>query len=327
MTYEAPVEPSVSPWAIDELKPIQVANIDHEKFLEARAEFTSDEWIDVLMQALGFNPDMFERRGKLLTLLRLIPYCERNYNLLELGPKGTGKSHVYAEFSPHGMLISGAEVTEPKLFVNNSTGKIGLVGFWECICFDEFAGKDKAVKKNLVDIMKGYMANRTFSRGIELLNAEASLVFMGNTKRSMPYMLKNSNFFEPLPDEYIDSAFLDRLHASIPGWEVAIIRQDLFTTGYGFIVDYIAEVLNYMRTEDFTGLYKKHFELNPDLSVRDQTGIEKTFSGLMKISCAFKISHSLGSNLHEIAHIVSKTFYVLSGRFIAYHFFKLFHKR
>ena len=283
MTYEAPVEPSVSPWAIDELKPIQVANIDHEKFLEARAEFTSDEWIDVLMQALGFNPDMFERRGKLLTLLRLIPYCERNYNLLELGPKGTGKSHVYAEFSPHGMLISGAEVTEPKLFVNNSTGKIGLVGFWECICFDEFAGKDKAVKKNLVDIMKGYMANRTFSRGIELLNAEASLVFMGNTKRSMPYMLKNSNFFEPLPDEYIDSAFLDRLHAYIPGWEVAIIRQDLFTTGYGFIVDYIAEVLNYMRTEDFTGLYKKHFELNPDLSVRDQTAIEKTFSGLMKI--------------------------------------------
>lgn len=181
------------------------------------------------------------------------------------------------------MLISGAEVTEPKLFVNNSNGKIGLVGYWGSICFDEFAGKDKAVRKNLVDIMKGYMANRTFSRGIELLSAEASMVFMGNTKKSMPYMLKNSHFFEPLPDEYIDSAFLDRLHAYIPGWEVAIIRQDLFTTGYGFLVDYIAEVLNHMRTEDFTGLYKKHFEINPDLSVRDQTGIEKTFSGLMKI--------------------------------------------
>lgn len=283
MTYEAPADPKASPWAIDELKPIQVANVNHDAFLAARAEFTSDEWMDVLMQALGFNPGMFERRGKFLTLLRLIPYCERNYNLLELGPKGTGKSHVYAEFSPHGMLISGAEVTEPKLFVNNSNGKIGLVGYWGCICFDEFAGKDKAVKKNLVDIMKGYMANRTFSRGIELLSAEASMVFMGNTKKSMPYMLKNSHFFEPLPDEYIDSAFLDRLHAYIPGWEVAIIRQDLFTTGYGFIVDYIAEVLNHMRTEDFTGLYKKHFEINPDLSVRDQTGIEKTFSGLMKI--------------------------------------------
>ena len=283
MTYEAPADPKASPWAIDELKPIQVANVNHDTFLAARAEFTSDEWMDVLMQALGFNPGMFERRGKFLTLLRLIPYCERNYNLLELGPKGTGKSHVYAEFSPHGMLISGAEVTEPKLFVNNSNGKIGLVGYWGSICFDEFAGKDKAVRKNLVDIMKGYMANRTFSRGIELLSAEASMVFMGNTKKSMPYMLKNSHFFEPLPDEYIDSAFLDRLHAYIPGWEVAIIRQDLFTTGYGFIVDYIAEVLNHMRTEDFTGLYKKHFEINPDLSVRDQTGIEKTFSGLMKI--------------------------------------------
>ena len=283
MTYEPAEDQKASPWAIDELKPIQVPGVDHANFLTARAEFTTDEWLDVLMQALGFNPAMFERRGKFLTLLRLIPYCERNYNLLELGPKGTGKSHIYAEFSPHGMLISGAEVTEPKLFVNNSTGKIGLVGFWGCICFDEFAGKDKAVKKNLVDIMKGYMANRTFSRGIEQLNAEASLVFMGNTKKNMPYMLKNSHFFEPLPAEYIDSAFLDRLHAYIPGWEAPFIRNTLFTTGYGFIVDYLAEVLNYMRTEDFTARYKKYFELNPELSVRDQNGVEKTFSGLMKI--------------------------------------------
>ena len=174
---------------------------------------------------------MFGRRAKLLTLIRLIPYCERNYNLLELGPKGTGKSHIYAEFSPHGMLISGSEVTAPKLFVSNASGKIGLVGYWDCVCFDEFAGKDKKVDKALVDIMKNYMANRTFSRGIEQLTAEASMVFMGNTKKSVAYMLKHSNFFEPLPDKYIDSAFLDRIHAYNPGWEVAPIRHELFTSG------------------------------------------------------------------------------------------------
>jgi ATP-dependent Lon protease len=226
---------------------------------------------------------MFGRRAKLLTLIRLVPYCERNYNLLELGPKGTGKSHIYAEFSPHGILISGSEVTTPKLFVNNASGKIGLVGYWDCVCFDEFAGKDKKVDKALVDIMKNYMANRSFSRGIEQLTAEASMVFMGNTQKSVSYMLKHSHFFEPLPDKYIDSAFLDRIHAFNPGWEVAPIRHDLFTNGYGFVVDYIAEVLKHLRTEDFTGAYKKHFEVTSELSTRDQTGFEKTFSGLMKI--------------------------------------------
>jgi ATP-dependent Lon protease len=260
-----------------------VASVNHEEYLQARAQFTTDEWMDVLMQSLGFNAEMFGRRGKLLTLMRLIPYCERNYNLLELGPKGTGKSHVYAEFSPHGMLISGSEITAPKLFVSNANGRIGLVGYWDCICFDEFAGKDKKVDKALVDIMKNYMANRSFSRGIEQLTAEASMVFMGNTQKSVPYMLKHSHFFEPLPDKYIDSAFLDRIHAFNPGWEVAPIRHELFTSGYGFIVDYVAEVLKHLRTEDFTGAYRKHFELASEVSTRDQTGFEKTFSGLMKI--------------------------------------------
>lgn len=235
------------------------------------------------MQSVGFNPEPFTRRGKLLTLIRLIPFCERNYNLLELGPKGTGKSHVYAEFSPHGMLISGSEVTAPKLFVSNANGKIGLVGYWDCICFDEFAGKDKKVDKTLVDIMKNYMANRTFSRGIEQLTAEASMVFMGNTQKSVAYMLKHSHFYEPLPDKYIDSAFLDRIHAFNPGWEVQPVRHELFCTGYGFVVDYIAEVLKHLRTEDYTGLYKAHFEISSEVSTRDQTGFEKTFSGLMKI--------------------------------------------
>ncbi len=281
--YELADDPKVSPWQIDTLKPIQVAHVDFEEFLCARAQFTTDEWLDVLMQSVGFNPEMFGRRAKLLTLIRLIPFCERNYNLLELGPKGTGKSHVYAEFSPHGMLISGSEVSAPKLFVNNNGGKIGLVGYWDCICFDEFAGKDKRVDKTLVDIMKNYMANRTFSRGIEQLTAEASMVFMGNTQKSVAYMLKHSHFFEPLPDKYIDSAFLDRIHAFNPGWEVAPIRHELFSSGYGFIVDFLAEVLKQLRTEDFTGQYKSRFEIVSEVSTRDQTGFEKTFSGLMKI--------------------------------------------
>ncbi|WP_345786503.1 BREX system Lon protease-like protein BrxL [Prosthecobacter sp.] len=283
VTYEVAEDPKASPWQIDTLKPIQVASVDYDQFLTARAQFTTEEWMDVLMQSMGFNPEMFGRRAKMLTLIRLIPYCERNYNLLELGPKGTGKSHIYAEFSPHGMLISGSEVTAPKLFVSNSSGKIGLVGYWDCVCFDEFAGKDKKVDKALVDIMKNYMANRTFSRGIEQLTAEASMVFMGNTKKSVAYMLKHSHFFEPLPDKYIDSAFLDRIHAYNPGWEVAPIRHDLFTNGYGFVVDFIAEVLKHLRTEDFTGAYKQHFEVASEVSTRDQTGFEKTFSGLMKI--------------------------------------------
>ena len=281
--YELPVDPKASPWQIAGVKPIQVAGVDHDEFLKARAQFSTEEWMDVLMQSVGFNPEPFTRRGKLLTLIRLIPFCERNYNLLELGPKGTGKSHVYAEFSPHGMLISGSEVTAPKLFVSNANGKIGLVGYWDCICFDEFAGKDKKVDKTLVDIMKNYMANRTFSRGIEQLSAEASMVFMGNTQKSVATMLKHSHFYEALPDKYIDSAFLDRIHAFNPGWEVQPVRHELFCTGYGFIVDYIAEVLKHLRTEDYTGLYKPHFEISSEVSTRDQTGFEKTFSGLMKI--------------------------------------------
>ena len=283
VTYEIGDDAKSSPWQIDSLKPIQVSSVDQDAFLKARTAFTSEEWMDVLMQSMGFNPEMFTRRAKLLTLARLIPYCERNYNMLELGPKGTGKSHIYAEFSPHGILISGSEVTTPKLFVSNASGKIGLVGYWDCICFDEFAGKDKKVDKALVDIMKNYMANRSFSRGIEQLSAEASMVFMGNTKKSVAYMLKHSHFFDPLPDKYIDSAFLDRLHAYSPGWEVSPIRHELFTSGYGFIVDYIAEVLKHLRTEDFTGAYNKHIEIVSEVSTRDQTGFEKTFSGLMKI--------------------------------------------
>lgn len=272
-----------SPWVLLSIKPIQMSSFNNEQYLEGREQFTKDEWIDTLMQSIGFDPSQFGYRNKLMQLTRLIPYCERNYNIMELGPKGTGKSHIYTEFSPHGILISGGEVTVPKLFVNNSNGKLGLVGYWDCIAFDEFAGKQKKVDKSIVDIMKNYMANKSFSRGIETLGAEASMTFVGNTKHTVPYMLKHSDLFDELPKKYHDSAFLDRIHFYLPGWEVDIIRGEMFSKGYGFVVDYIAEVLKHLRNEDYSNRYQEYFELSSDISTRDRDGIHKTFSGLMKI--------------------------------------------
>lgn len=281
--YEFTEDKNASPWILSTLKPIQLSHLNFDFYLEARGHFTTDEWIDLLVQSIGFNPELLGRRSKLTQLIRLIPFCERNYNLIELGPKGTGKSHIYSEFSPHGILISGGEVSVPKLFVNNSSGKIGLVGYWDCVAFDEFAGKQKRVDKALVDIMKNYMANKSFSRGVETLGAEASMVFVGNTQHTVPYMLKHSDLFEELPDKFYDSAFLDRLHFYIPGWEVDIIRGEMFSCGYGFVVDYLAEILRSLRNHDYSDRYKEHFSLSTDISTRDRDGINKTFSGLMKI--------------------------------------------
>lgn len=283
LEYEFTDDKSISPWILSTLKPIQLSHFDFDGYVEARKQFTTDEWIDLLVQSIGFNPQMFGKRSKLTQLVRLIPFCERNYNLIELGPKGTGKSHIYSEFSPHGILISGGEVTVPKLFVNNSSGKIGLVGYWDCVAFDEFAGKQKRVDKALVDIMKNYMANKSFSRGVETLGAEASMVFVGNTQHTVPYMLKHSDLFCELPDKFYDSAFLDRIHFYIPGWEVDIIRGEMFSSGYGFVVDYLAEILRSLRNHDYSDRYKEHFSLSSDISTRDRDGINKTFSGLMKI--------------------------------------------
>ena len=283
MEYEFTEDKSRSPWLLSTIKPIQLSHFDLDGYLNSRKEFTSDEWIDILIQSIGFNPQLFGKRSKLLQLVRLIPYCERNYNLIELGPKGTGKSHIYSEFSPHGILISGGEVSVAKLFVNNSNGKLGLVGYWDTVAFDEFAGKKKKADKALVDIMKNYMANKTFSRGVETIGAEASMVFVGNTRHALPYMLKHSNLFDELPEQYYDSAFLDRLHFYIPGWELDIIRGEMFSDGYGFVVDYLAEILKTFRNHDFSDRYKEHFSLASDISTRDRDGINKTFSGLMKI--------------------------------------------
>lgn len=283
LEYEFTEDKNACPWLLSSLKPIQLSSFDFDGYLTARQKFSADEWVDLLIQSIGFNPEMFGKRSKLLQLIRLIPFCERNYNLIELGPKGTGKSHIYSEFSPHGILISGGEVTVPKLFVNNSNGKIGLVGYWDAVAFDEFAGKNKRVDKALVDIMKNYMANKSFSRGVETLGAEASMAFVGNTQHNLPYMLKHTDLFDELPEKYYDSAFLDRLHFYIPGWEVDIIRGEMFSSGYGFVVDYLAEILRNLRSHDYSQKYTEHFTLSKDISTRDRDGINKTFSGLMKI--------------------------------------------
>lgn len=283
LEYMFTEDKNASPWILASIKPIQLSHFDFDGYVEARKQFTTEEWIDLLIQSVGFNPQMFGKRNKLSQLVRLIPFCERNYNLIELGPKGTGKSHIYSEFSPHGILISGGEVTVPKLFVHNGTGKLGLVGYWDVVAFDEFAGKQKRVDKALVDIMKNYMANKSFSRGVETLGAEASMVFVGNTDHTVPYMLKHSDLFDPLPEKFHDSAFLDRLHGYIPGWEVDVIRGEMFSSGYGFVVDYLAEILRSLRSHDFSDRYKTHFRLSEDISTRDRDGVNKTFSGLMKI--------------------------------------------
>jgi ATP-dependent Lon protease len=281
--YEFSEDSRISPWIIDTLKPIQIARVDYDGYRETRDKFTTEEWIDLLMQSIGFDPSLFGRRSKLLQLLRLIPFVERNYNLIELGPKGTGKSHIYSEFSPHGQLISGGEITVPKLFVNNSNGRIGLVGFWDVVAFDEFAGREKTANKALVDIMKNYMANKQFSRGVNPMGAEASFAFVGNTDHNVPWMLKNTDLFEALPPQFHDSAFIDRLHAYLPGWEVDIIRGEMFTSGYGFIVDYLAEILRHLRAEDFSHRPDRYFTIPVQTHIRDRAAINKTMSGLLKL--------------------------------------------
>lgn len=283
LSYEANEARDESPYVLNSLKPIQMSRFDFEGFVARRSQFSEDEWIDVLIRSIGLDPNQLGRRAKLFQLTRLVTYCERNYNLVELGPKGTGKSHVFSEFSPHGILISGGEVTPAKLFVNNSTGKIGLVGYWDCVAFDEFAGKNKKPKADIVDIMKNYMANKSFSRGIEQVTAEASMVFVGNTSHDVSYMINKTDLLEDLPTVYHDPAFIDRLHAYIPGWEMDIIRGDMFCSDFGFIVDYLAEALRAMRPMDYSGEVDRFFELSSSISTRDRDGVVKTCAGLMKI--------------------------------------------
>ncbi len=283
MGYLVSDERNTPPWIIESVKPIQIAHVDIQDYKDQRKYFSTEEWMGMLMQTIGLNPEEFSTRSKFIQLARLIPFTENNYNLIELGPKGTGKSHIFSELSPHGILISGGEVSKAKLFVNNSNGNIGLVGYWDVIAYDEFAGKSKKVDRGMVDIMKNYMANKSFSRGSDVYQAEASMVFVGNTDHPVPYMMKHSHLFDALPKDYHDTAFLDRIHAYLPGWEVSKLRNELFTDDFGFIVDYLAEILKALRKEDHSKLYQQYFELSSTITTRDKTAIEKTFSGFVKI--------------------------------------------
>ena len=237
------------------------------------------------MHSIGLDPEYFSKRDKFIQLSRLIPHVENNFNFIELGPKGTGKSHVFSELSPHGVLVSGGDVSKARLFVNNNGDKIGLVGYWDVVALDEFE-QEKGGKRtdgDLVKIMQNYMANQSFNRGKETYQATASLAFVGNTKHNVPYMLKNSHLFESIPDGYIKGAFLDRMHLYIPGWEVRILKSSVFSREYGFIVDYLAELLRELRKSDFSTLLDGKITLDGSLTTRDKTSIRKTFSGLAKI--------------------------------------------
>lgn len=273
-------------WEIQTLKPVQIANIDLQYYIDQRKKFSTEEWIDFLIHTVGLNPDNLNRREKFIVLSRLLPHVENNYNFMELGPKGTGKSHVFQELSPYGVLVSGGDVTSARLFVKMSGNKeiLGLVGYWDVVAWDEFEQqKGRATDAVLIDTMQNYLANKSFNRGKATHEASASMSFVGNTKHTVPYMLKNSHLFESIPTSFIKGAFLDRIHLYNPGWEIKMLKKDSFSKGYGLITDYIAAVLHAMRNTDLTSLLKNYAQFDGSLSERDHLAIRKTFSGLIKL--------------------------------------------
>lgn len=272
-----------SPFMIHKLTPIQMPSLDFEEVKAARAKFTDDEWIDVVLRSVGMEPVQFNRREKWLHLARLIPLVENNYNLVELGPRGTGKSHVYKEISPNSILVSGGQTTVANLFYNMGTKQVGLVGMWDCVAFDEVAGI-KFKDHDGVQIMKDYMASGSFARGKEEKNAYASMVFVGNINQSVDVILKTSHLFEPFPEAMgNDTAFLDRIHCYIPGWEIPKYRPEFFTNDYGFITDYFSEIMRELRKISYADAYTHYFKLGNNLNQRDVIAVKKTVSGLVKL--------------------------------------------
>ena len=273
-------------WDIQTLKPIQISNIDVQEYISQRQNFTTEEWIDFMMHTVGLNPESMNRREKFITLARLLPHVENNFNFVELGPKGTGKSHVFQELSPYGVLVSGGDVTSARLFVRMSGKReeLGLVGYWDVVAWDEFEQqKGRAVDAVLIDTMQNYLANKSFNRGKGTHEASASMSFVGNTKHTVPYMLKNTHLFESIPTSFIKGASLDRIHLYNPGWEIKMLKKDSFSKGYGLITDYIAAVLHELRNKDLTALLKEYAKFDGSLSERDHLAIRKTFSGMVKL--------------------------------------------
>ena len=271
-----------SPFLLRDLKPIQMPNMDLEELFQGRRAFTEQQWIDALLRSNGMEPTNFQERVKWHLLARMIPLVENNYNLAELGPRGTGKSHIYKEISPNSILVSGGQTTVANLFYNMARRQVGLVGLWDVVAFDEVAGisfKDK----DGVQIMKDYMASGSFARGRDSINAYASMVFVGNINQPVDTLVKTSHLFAPFPETMIDSAFFDRFHAYVPGWEIPKMRPEFFTNQYGLIVDYLAEWLREMRKRNFGDAINKYFKLGRDLNQRDTIAVKHTVSGLLKL--------------------------------------------
>ena len=277
------VEKHKIPFTASSLDPIQLPNMDLTGLFEGRKNFTKDEWMDVLIRSMGIEPSQLTDIQKWHFIERAVPLVENNYNLCELGPRGTGKSHIYKEISPNSILVSGGQTTVANLFYNMSQKKIGLVGMWDCVAFDEVAGitfKDK----DGIQIMKDYMASGSFARGKEEKNANASMVFIGNVNQSVEVLLKTSHLFEPFPKEMAnDSAFFDRMHFYLPGWEIPKMRPELITDEYGFITDYLSEYFREMRKRTFSDSLDKYFKLGNNLNQRDVIAVRKTVSGLVKL--------------------------------------------
>ncbi|GAB6094079.1 protease Lon-related BREX system protein BrxL [Desulfatiferula olefinivorans] len=280
--YDEDAKGKRSPFWIDSLKPIQIATFDLAEFQNCRREFSADEWLDLLLRTIGLEPQNFDRRLKMLFLARMIPLCEHNYNLVELGPRGTGKSYAYQELSPYTILLTGP-TTVANLFYNMASGKMGLVGIWDSIAFDEVADLQK-MPKEVVTTLKTYCESGMFARGKDALTGMASIAMFGNTNQAVEVMVRSSHLFMPMPDVIReDMAFLDRLHFYIPGWEIPKMRVEYFTDHYGFVVDYLAEALRELRRHNFTEAIDRHFSLGSHLNARDVKAVRKTVSGLIKL--------------------------------------------
>jgi ATP-dependent Lon protease len=270
------------PFYIRALKPIQVAAFDMDEYLEARRRFTRDEWLDLVTRSIGLEPAHYDLRGKLLATLRLLPMVERNYNLIELGPWGTGKSFIFRESSPNAILISGGKVTVAQLFVNLSSGRVGLLGMWDVVAFDEVAGLEMS-DSTVVNMLKDFMESGSFARGKEEVPTEASIVFIGNTSKPHQELVRSAHLFADLPRAMIDPAFLDRLHYYLPGWEAPKLEKRLFTDHFGLVSDYFAEALRQLRKQSQVSAIDSDFALGSHLSARDEKALRKTVSGLLKI--------------------------------------------